>query len=58
MAEQNGRIGELTERLSNTQQALTGQRGDNDTESSQILRKQIDQYISEIDKCVEWLKNA
>ncbi len=58
MAEQNDRIGILTERLSNTQQALAGQRGDNETESSQKLRKQIDQYISEIDKCVEWLKNA
>jgi len=58
MAEQNDRIGDLTERLSNTQQALAGQRGNEETESSQMLRKQIDQYIAEIDKCVEWLKNA
>ena len=51
------RIDELTQRLSNTQQALAGQRGD-DSESSQNLRKQIDQYISEIDKCIAWLQNA
>lgn len=51
------RIGELTQRLSNTQQALAGQRGD-DSESSQNLRKQIDQYILEIDKCIAWLQNA
>ena len=51
------RIGELTQRLSNTQQALAQQRG-GDTESSQNLRKQIDQYILEIDKCIVWLQNA
>ncbi|MBI1226357.1 MAG: hypothetical protein GC192_14075 [Bacteroidetes bacterium] len=54
---QHERIGELTERLTNSQQALAGQRGD-DSESNQKLRKQIDQYISEIDKCIEWLQNA
>ena len=51
------RIGELTERLTNSQQALAGQRGD-DSENTQKLRKQIDQYINEIDKCIEWLQNA
>ena len=56
-ANSENRIGELTQRLSNTQQALAGQRGD-DSESSQNLRKQIDQYISEIDKCIAWLQNA
>ena len=58
MAGQSDRIDELTERLSKTQQALAGQRGDNDQESSQELRKQIDQYITEIDKCIAWLQNA
>lgn len=56
-AEKENRIGELTQRLSNTQQALAQQRGD-DSEDSQNLRKQIDQYISEIDKCIVWLQNA
>lgn len=54
---QHERIGELTERLTNSQLALAGQRGD-DSESNQKLRKQIDQYITEIDKCIEWLQNA
>lgn len=54
---QHERIGELTERLTNSQQALAGQRGD-DSESTQKLKKQIDQYINEIDKCIEWLQNA
>jgi regulator of replication initiation timing len=54
---QHERIGELTERLTNSQQALVGQRGD-DSESNQKLRKQIDQYINEIDKCIEWLQNV
>jgi predicted nucleic acid-binding Zn-ribbon protein len=57
VANSESRIGELTQRLSNTQQALAGQRGD-DSESSQKLRKQIDQYILEIDKCIAWLENA
>jgi regulator of replication initiation timing len=54
---QHERIGELTERLTNSQQALAGERGD-DSENTQKLRKQIDQYIQEIDKCIEWLQNA
>ena len=54
---QHERIGELTERLTNSQQALAGQRGD-DSDSNQKLKKQIDQYINEIDKCIEWLQNA
>ena len=58
LAVQSDRIGNLTQRLYNTQQALAGQRGDNDQESSQKLRKQIDQYIDEIDKCIAWLQNA
>lgn len=54
---QHERIGELTERLTNSQRVLSQQRGDV-SESSQKLRKQIDQYITEIDKCIEWLQNA
>lgn len=49
--------GELAQRLSNTQRALARQRGD-ESEGSQKLRKQIDQYIIEIDNCIEWLQKA
>ena len=58
LEERNGRLEELTQRLSNTQRALAQQRRDDDPESSQQLRKQIDQYILEIDKCIAWLQNA
>ncbi len=54
---QQERIAELAERLTNSQRALAQQRGDT-SESSQKLRKQIDQYIIEINKCIEWLQNA
>ena len=54
---QHERIGELTQRLSNTQRALAQQRGD-ETESSQRLRNQIDQYINDIDQCIARLQNA
>lgn len=54
---QNERIAELAQRLTDSQQALAQQRGDV-SESSQKLRKQIDQYITEVDKCIEWLQNA
>jgi len=54
---QQERIGELTQRLSNTQRALAQQRGD-ETESSQRLREQIDQYIIDIEQCIAWLQNA
>ncbi len=48
---------ELAQRLSNSQRALARQKGD-ETEGSQKLRKQIDQYITEIDNCIEWLQKA
>lgn len=54
---QNERIAELAQRLTNSQQALAQQRGDV-SESSLKLRKQIDQYITEVDKCIDWLQNA
>jgi predicted nucleic acid-binding Zn-ribbon protein len=57
LATQNERVEELTQRLSNAQRALAQQRGD-EPESSQNLRKQIDQYIHEIDKCIEWLQSV
>lgn len=57
-AGQTSRIGDLTNRLAKTQQALAGQRGADEKEGAPELRKQIDQYITEIDKCIAWLQNA
>jgi hypothetical protein len=48
---------ELGQRLTNTQRAIARHQGE-ETESSLKLRKQIDQYITEIDNCIEWLQKA
>ena len=50
------KIGSLEYKVSKTAQALEKKR-DEDPKSSKDLRKEIDSYISEIDKCIEWLQN-
>lgn len=50
-------VGELKYKLSNTQRGFEEQRGVG-TDNSEELKKQIDQYIKEIDKCIEWLQNS
>lgn len=70
LSEQSERIQELQERLVNSQQILIGKSGEiyskvegkpseEKTLSSkdvETLKQQIDQYIQEIDKCIEWLQ--
>jgi len=51
---QKGTVGVLKDKLKDTQRALDSQR-DEDPEQSAKLREQIDQYIKEIDNCIEWL---
>jgi len=51
------KAGELITKLTKTQRALEIKRKD-DPESTKKLRKQMDQYILEIDECIEWLQNA
>jgi|APTNR8051073442_1049403.scaffolds.fasta_scaffold00268_4 chromosome segregation ATPase len=46
-------VATLKNKLSTTQQAMET-RGEETTEK---LRQQIDLYIGEIDKCIEWLYN-
>jgi len=46
----------LEEKLTKTQVALDKRR-DDDPKSSKRMRKEVDQYIKEIDKCIEWLQN-
>lgn len=50
------KISALDYKLSKTTQALEKKRED-DPKSSKDLRKEIDIYISEIDKCIEWLQS-
>ena len=71
LSKQSEMIRELQERLVNSQQILTGkisaENADVKEDSSEkknpsekdikALKNRIDQYIHEIDKCIEWLQN-
>ncbi|HMR42614.1 MAG TPA: hypothetical protein PKC40_02210 [Saprospiraceae bacterium] len=48
---------DLKHQLEKTQQALDTKR-EHDPELNVKLRKQLDKYIEEIDKCIEWLENT
>ncbi len=50
-------VGDMEQNLLKTQKALSKKR-EEDPEGSKKLRKAIDQYIDEIDKCIEWLQNS
>lgn len=49
--------GKMDNKLAQLKQTLS-QRQETDKPSSKHLRKEIEQYIKEIDKCIEWLKNS
>ena len=49
------RIKDLERKLANTRQMLE-QKRENDPESSKKLRKDLEQYIKDVDKCIEWLQ--
>lgn len=53
----NNRVIELEQKLLGSQQVLEKKRNDG-PESSKKLRKDIEQYIQEVDKCIEWLQNS
>jgi chromosome segregation ATPase len=48
---------DLKRQLEKTQQALDKKQED-DPEHAVKLRKQIDKYIEEVSKCIEWLEKA
>jgi predicted nucleic acid-binding Zn-ribbon protein len=52
---QKGTVGILKDKLENTQRVLDLRRKE-EPEQSAKLKEQIDQYIEEIDSCIEWLK--
>lgn len=72
LSKQSELIEALQERLVNSQQILTGKNGEIyakiggktsgkrplSKKESEVLKKQIDQYVQEIDKCIEWLQNS
>ncbi len=54
-AEQNAKIGVLTDKLGETQGALE-QQGKGEPQAAEELREQLNQYISELDEVIEWLQ--
>lgn len=50
-------VASLKRQLGNATTAFDGKEKDN-TEDSVRLKKQLDKYIEEIDKCIEWLEKA
>lgn len=50
---QKGTVGVLKNKLELTQQAFGQEREDH---SNGELKEQIDQYIQEIDKCIDWIQ--
>ncbi|MEL6863433.1 MAG: hypothetical protein AAFP19_03395 [Bacteroidota bacterium] len=54
---QTQKAGELEQKCALVQAALERKR-ETDPESSKKLRKEIAQYVKEIDQCMEWLQNS
>ncbi len=54
MEKQEATISALKDKLENAQSALA-QQTEEETEHSKHLKQLIDQYIVEIDKCIDWL---
>lgn len=54
---QRGAVSALKEKLAKTQVVLDRQPEKSPQEALQ-LKQQLDQYIREIDKCIEWLNNG
>jgi len=50
-------VASLKLQLGKTQNALN-QKQANDPEESIQLRKKVDKYIEELDKCIDWLENT
>ena len=54
---QQGAVGALKDKLTKTQGVLERQEFGEKAHTQQ-LKQQLDQYIQEIDKCIEWLQNS
>ena len=56
LLQNTNKLGIMEEKVIRSKVAIDFNR-DSDPEYSKKLRKEIDQYIGEIDKCIEWLQN-
>ena len=54
LSESKNAIDVLTKKLETTQHILAEERAEG-SERKKMLKRQIEQYIEEIDKCIEWL---
>lgn len=57
LSNQKNLVGLLKNKLTETQRSLEEER-EQDPQRSEALKNQIDQYLLEIDKCIEWIQNA
>ena len=57
LADEQTKVTELKNKLDESQQAVP-MNGTEEKKSTKVLQNQIDHYIQEIDKCIEWLQNA
>jgi len=57
LSQNSNKLGQMEEKVAITKVALDLQR-DSNPEDSKKLRKEIEQYITEIDRCIEWLQNS
>ncbi len=57
LVKKDNRLGQLEEKVAKSSAALELKR-QNDPERSKKLRKEIEQYIREVDKCIAWLQNS
>ena len=57
LSKYSNKTNDLEKKLQRTTVALE-EKQENDPEHSKKLRKEIEQYIKEIDKCIERLKNS
>ena len=51
------KLSQIEQKVAKTQVALDEKRED-DPGRSKKLRKEIEQYINEVDKCIEWLQKS
>lgn len=54
LADQIEKIRFLKDKLDHSQRDLESK----DDEGSNVLREQLDQYIRDVDQCIEWLQKA
>ncbi len=58
LAAKNNQVLELKDKVAKSVQPIVVEKKEQPSISSKKLKKEIDQYIKEVDKCIEWLQNS